>query len=166
MEKRDVCHGCSRAQGASSWLCGQGNRSEWEWTSPWRLLADCWLGRLGESLEKVSFCGEAGQSSHHTTPLGLRPLPGRRTSPSPSKPQVLHAPPNTIRTPVVQRPSPVHGPSPLPVLPEGWCPASWENTENNPNAGTFPAPQPLLASAPGILGARTRDPWGEHGTNT
>lgn len=122
------------------------------------------LGGSAESLEKVSFCGEARQSSQHITPLSPCLLPGRRTSPS--RPHALHAPSNTIPTPMVQRPSPVHGPSPLPVLLGSWCPARWEDTENNPKAGTLPAPQPALASAPGSLGARTRDLWGDHGTNT
>lgn len=69
----------------SSWLCGQGNKSEWGWTSPWRLLHHGWLGRLGESLEKVSFCGEARQSSHPITshhPLSLCLLPGGTASPA------------------------------------------------------------------------------------
>lgn len=164
MEKRDVCHGCSRAQGGGFVVRGTGVNGNGH------LPRDCctmgWLGRLGESLEKVSFCGEARQSAHHITPLGLCLLPGKRTSPNPSKPHALHAPLNTIPTPMVQRPYPVHGPSPLPVLLGGWSPARWESIENNPEAGTFPAPQPLLASALGILGTRTRDLWGDHGTNT
>lgn len=40
-------------------------------------------------------CCMAKQVRHHITPLGFWLLPGRRTSPSPSKPHAVHAPPNT-----------------------------------------------------------------------
>lgn len=78
MEKRDVCHGCSRAHG----FVVRGTRVSGDGHLPGDCCTTGWLGRLGESLEKVSFCGEARQSSHHITPLCLRLLPGGTASPA------------------------------------------------------------------------------------
>lgn len=98
---------------------------------------------------------------HHITSLGFCLLPGGRTSPSSSKPTTCSSRstkhclcsggPNTISIP--QRISTPAGPGRLVPRQVG------ESTEKHSESGAFPAPQPVLAPAPGILGVRIKDPW-------
>lgn len=99
MEKRDVCHGCSRAQGGSSWLCGQGNRSEWEWTSPLRVLHHelAWevLQRAWRKCHSV-----VKQDSHPITSHPLAPACFQAGQPVPALPNhtlfMLHQTPSPL----------------------------------------------------------------------